>query len=651
MKYMYFDASTREYRVEEVPLSSDVLGPIDYAVKLHFDVYKSYSGDVFSASNIVLIGRGVFSGSKLFGSHRLVAVFRSPISKGLHVSTIGGVAYSFMRTGLHGLVVHGWSEEPLVLILRGDDEGRVDAWFEVIEWDKLWSIWRDYKGLRGVKALTRFLVDKYFDSVIKLNGRALVVGPAAARTLAGGIFSIGVKRDGSFDPAAMDSAARGGGGTVLLKVHGVVGVVFGGEYSPDKDNPRLSDLELINKITTSISGKKYSELVMKATTKYRFDPKLGTGGTFGVNYIHYRGLLPFMCYNNVYLSKTVRMKVADMIIENLWKPIQRDVFEVKGMKPWGTCGEPCSAVCKKVWRRTKIDYEPSNAVGPFIGVFDAEKVRELIEYVDELGIDAIEAGHIIGWLFDLVYRGLLTPDELGLERRPLFDPLILDPVRASEVNSILAKRILEGLVEHRNWIYELIASKGLREAAQELNKRLSDRVRLFGLSYNDLLVYAAHGDKGYMTPNYYWSPGMVAPVPILGRYWTVYSPSFGEPEDTAEAAVVRARLEYLIDNAGVCRFHRGWAERILEELYKEIWGIEVDLVKHANNTLRKILEYQEKAGAEPRPWESKKTFDMVAGIAAETGFEEWAMRIASYGEEGLEWWRRFYSKVRSMLES
>lgn len=648
MRYMYFDASTRGYRVEEVALAGGVLGPIDYGVRLHYDVYKSYADDVFSASNIVLVGRGVFSGSKLYGSHRLVVVFRSPISRGLHVSTVGGVAYSFMRTGLHGLVVYGWSEDPLILVLRGDGNGGVEAWSEAIEWSMLWRVWSGYKGLRGVKAFTRFLVDKYSD-VVKLNGRALVVGPAAARTLAGGLYSIGVKPDGSLDPAAVDSAARGGAGTVLLKAHGVVGIVFGGEYSPEKENPKLSSLEAIDKIALKIAGKKFAELARDATVKYRFDPGLGTGGTFGVNYIHYRDLIPFMCYNSVYLSKALRVKISETIIEMLWKPVQQEVFGEKSRRPWGTCGEPCVAVCKKVWRGTKIDYEPANAMGPFIGVFDAEKVRELIEFVDDLGIDAIEAGHIVGWLFDLVHRGLLSPSELGLETHPLFDPVSLDPVRASETNYVLAKTILENLIDHRNWIYELIAVKGLRGAALELNKKLSDRTRLIGLSYNDPLVYAVYGDEGYMTPNYYWSPGMVAPMPILGRYWTVYSPSFGEPEDTAEAAVTRARLEYLVDNAGICRFHRGWVERLLEELYEELWGIRVDLVRHANHMLRTILDYQEKAGAEPRPWESRKTFDMVAGIAAETGFVDWAVKLTRYTGEGLEWWRRFYSKVRAML--
>ena len=152
-----------------------------------------------------------------------------------------------------------------------------------------------------------------------------------------------------------------------------------------------------------------------------------------------------------------------------------------------------------------------------------------------------------------------------------------------------------------------------------------------------------------MTPNLYWSPGLVAPVPVPGRYWTVYSPSFASPEELAEAVLDRMIAEYLVDNAGLCRFHRRWVERLLEHLYHELLGLEVDLRKHALETLRAIARYQILAGAEPRPWESRKTVDMIAGIALELGDREWGPRIAEDPVSAREWWSRFREKLWGLL--
>jgi glyceraldehyde-3-phosphate dehydrogenase (ferredoxin) len=362
LRFLHVDVSTGETRLVEQPLGGGILGPADYGIKLHIE-NRTWRNPPLSPENILLIGRGVFAGSPLYGSHRLLAVFRSPISRGLHFSALGGAAYIFARTGLHGVAVKGWNEEPQVLVI---DDG--EAWLEEIGWDTLWETWRNYRGHRGTKALALYLRDRYKCS----SGgepRSIVVGPAAARTLAGGLFSPRYRGDG-LDPAAFDSAARGGGGTVMLRGHGLAGILFCGTHDPAEENPRLRSRDLYDKVAQEVLGKKYHQAAVDATTKYRYDPRLGTGGTFGVNYVHYRTLIPMLGYNTVYLSQAAREKLLALVLDRLWRPVQRDAIEAKN---WGTCGEPCPAVCKKVYRGTKMDYEPSNALGPFIGVFDAEE--------------------------------------------------------------------------------------------------------------------------------------------------------------------------------------------------------------------------------------------------------------------------------------
>ena len=199
----------------------------------------------------------------------------------------------------------------------------------------------------------------------------------------------------------------------------------------------------------------------------------------------------------------------------------------------------------------------------------------------------------------------------------------------------------------RSRIPAMVAQWGAREAARMIDEERSHLVKTRGLGAKDLLVYAAFGQRGYMTPNYYWTPGMVAPLYVLGRYWTNYSPSYAEPEEYALSSLNRAVSELLLDNTGLCRFHRKWAERVLPALYREHLGVD-DPRGLALGLYREIALYNIRAGAEPVPWESRKTMDIVATIAAELGVPGWEARI---GDERslLEWWHRFYGEIRTLL--
>ena len=646
---LFIDVSSGSSRIEEFS-APEVLGPIDLGVKLHLERYESWRHPVFSERNVVVIGKGVFAGGKLFGAHRLIAVFRSPETRGLHVSALGGAAYKFMRSGIDAMVIEGRSEKPAVLLIEGGEEGRVSVRIEHIEPDELEKIYGGYQGKVGVYALTKYLADKYWDFVSRNNARILAIGPAALKTIGGAIFSIDIdvrRRDLAY--GAEDSASRGGGGSVLYQAHGVAAIIIGGRFEPIKRNPRLGDLNLVNEISRKALGKNYVQAMVGATVKYRYDESMGTGGTFGVNYPHYKDLVPIFAYDMMYMPKELRMKLHEMIMEHFWKPFNEEVF-VRA-KSWYTCGEPCPVACKKVWRGKKVDYEPFNGLGPMIGVFKLDKAAELVDLVDALGLDAIELGHVISWLMEAVWKGLLEPEELGLDKKPFFDPKNYR-VEYSDTNAEIARRLIEGLVRKDNEILRLIAEKGLRVAAKELDKRFEDRVKKLGIRFEDLVVYAAFGDEGYMTPNYYWTPGMVAPLFILGRYWTNYSPTFMEPEDFAKSAVGRALKEYLVDNAGICRFHRRWAEKMLPLLYKEMWGVDVDLDAHAREMYRRIAEYDRRAGAEPRFWESMKARDVVVSIASEIKSAEWVERFSKdpWGA-AREWWNRFYAKVKEILGS
>lgn len=649
-KVVFVDVGKRVWRLERFPLTR-YLGPIELGVDLHLNRFKSFMYDVFHENNALVMGCGPFAGSSLFGVHRLIFVFRSPHSRGLHVSAMGGVAHSFIRSGVMAVVIYGKSGKPLIVGIWGDSNGSVKLEFKEISEDKLWRIFDDYNGFKGVYGLTRYIYDVFRHYYVEGYGRSIVVGPAAVKSMHGALVSIGLDKSGNPIPGQIDLAARGGGGSVLYRAHGVVGIVFGGKYNPARGKVRLADIRFVDRLSKHVFGREYGAVVAEATRKYRFEPKLGTGGTFGVNYVLYRDLVPGFAFNTIYYGKALRLKMHRMVMEYFWRPFQEKVFKSKESKPWHTCGEPCPGVCKKTWNNVKVDYEPFNGLGFLIGVLRFEDAKELVELVDMLGFDAIEIGHIVAWLFDLMHRGLLQPEEVGVDNRPYFDPLTYDPEKHSPVNKEIARKIIMGLVEGDNEILRLISEKGVRVAAKELDKKYAFRVKMYGLRFEDVAIYAAFGDQGYMSPNYYWSPGMVAPLYVLGRYWTSYSPTFSDPEEFAESAARRAVMELAIDNAGICRFHRHWAEKLLPHLYRELLGVEVDVVRRSAETYKRFVEYQEKAGAVPAFWESRKTIELVATIAAEVGRVDWSEKMLVNLKAAREWWERFKKKLIEVIDA
>ncbi|MFP3237580.1 MAG: aldehyde ferredoxin oxidoreductase N-terminal domain-containing protein [Caldivirga sp.] len=623
MKVLNVNLDTGEMKVDTV----EAQGPVTLGVRVLSD-QKTWDKDPLDPSVPFIVGIGPFVGGKLPGVHRVIAVFKSPMTRTIHVAAIGGVAYKFMGSGIDAVVVTGRAREPTALFISSDGA----------KLEKVNPVY-SYGGYSGVYAFTKYLMDKYNDFFVKYNARAIVVGEAALRTYNGALFSIDVDpRKSAFKPGAEDTAARGGPGTVMAKGHNLVAIVAGG--SAKARYVKVADMNLINKLSMDAFKKPFIQVMNEKTVKYRFDPSMGTGGTFGVNYPHYRELLPLFGYKSIYMPRELRAKHVEEIIRLFWKPFNDEVF-VKS-KSWYNCGDfGCSVVCKKVWRGKKVDYEPFHAAGPFIGNYIFEEAVKLVDLIDQYGFDAIEMGHVVAWIFDSIENRLLKPEEVGLSDEPVFDPLEFNPEKDSPKNAKLAGELINNLINKSTQVLSIIADNGIRVAAKRLNEMFRDRVNATGKSFNDLVVYVAYGESGYITPNFYWTPGMVAPMYVLGRYWTNYANTFMKPEDYAKSALERAINEALIDDAGICRFHRGWAEPMLDKMYGEFTGM-----KPNRDIYRQIAEYSIKANAQPVLWESRRAADVVSTLAREVGSKEW--RFEGWNDY-VEWWNRYKAALDKML--
>ncbi|NJE08359.1 glyceraldehyde-3-phosphate:ferredoxin oxidoreductase [Thermococcus sp. M39] len=599
-----------------------IYGIIDYALYLHDEVYKTYELDPYDPKNVTVFGKGPFAGSVLPGAHRLMFVFRSPLYGVIFPSAMGGAAYQFQRVGVDFVVLEGKREKPTVILLQGDGEN-VSVELHEIELEKVLEIWKGYKGEEGVYALTEYLIDNFKDK-FDSEFRIACVGPASLNTNFGAIFSQ-VLKNGKRVEGGEDWAARGGSGSVLLRAHNVVAIIFGGKAKKKFPGEDIGNVKVVKQIVEGVHKKPMFQVIGEKTTKYRYNPKLKTGGTFGGNYPAEGDFVPILNWQMPYINKEERIKIHENIMKHYWEPFNKEAIETKN---WTTCGEPCPVVCKKFRKGHHVEYEPYEANGPLSGSIYLYASDISVHAVDAMGFDAIEFGGLAAWVLELVYRGLLKPEEVGLSDKPEFskDALILKPVEASEKNAKLVAELAHRVAFAETEITRILGL-GKRKASAILDEKFKDRLN-YGESFKDYAVFTPLGEDGEICPTMYWAIGNYIPLPIQGRYWTFYQ--FGvflEPEELASKIIASATWEFWYDNIGWCRFHRGWLKPVLKALFLEAYGENVEMEEHSKKQLRRLISYAKKAGYEPVFWDSMRVIDLVAAGAEEFGNEKWAEKF------------------------
>ena len=142
-------------------------------------------------------------------------------------------------------------------------------------------------------------------------------------------------------------------------------------------------------------------------------------------------------------------------------------------------------------------------------------------------------------------------------------------------------------------------------------------------------VYIAHGDRGCMVPNQYWVPGMLAPMPMMGKYFVYYGLDFLPPRALGKKCVERMVYELFNENSGICRFHRKWAEVIVDEIISSHYHFPVDYKAHQFELAQQIYELD---GGAVVPWEGERTVDAVWKYLEEIGGDKPDAELAAWIE-------------------
>lgn len=557
------DCEIREHRLPET------IGPVDVGWSLQQE------GD------FLCIGSGVLAGGVIPGANRLIVTGQSPLWDGFYVSTMGGASLIWDGIGIAFLALGGRAERPSVLVLQGRADQYPMARLVPVE---LEAIWRRDDGPGGFYALQSYVFSELWDG--RGTPRVLATGPAALHTAMGAIGSSKTYK-GKLTPVDC-WAGRGGMGSRMLGRHNVCAIVYGGDFE-DED---LTDRAEADGYFQKRFSKQMKLVDLEATTKYRFDPKWSSGGTFGVNYSSITDMMLAFNYRSTSWPRDKRHAVWQRLVKEHY--LRQFNEETIVPKEQDQCGEPCPAVCKKLRGEYKKDYEPYQTMGPLVGVFDQRPAEELNHRADALGFDGIQIGGQLAWLMEGLLDGVIDAAALGLPSnqaaKPIFEPEGLDPVAGSAHNARLALALLELCAKPGH-----LLARGMRAAARELGPEAQRRA-----------VYLANGAEGWMVPNQYWTPGMFGPQCIMGKYYVHYGTEFVPPRELGKKSAERMVAELTTDNAGMCRFHRGWSEKLWPEIVQGHFGVDIDYATH-HRRLAKQLHRQGK----PVYWESTRIEEII----------------------------------------
>jgi glyceraldehyde-3-phosphate dehydrogenase (ferredoxin) len=541
--------------------------------------------------NSLNIGAGIFAGSIFPGSNRLIINGFSQSWGNFYISSMGGAALVFDNLGINMVCIRGRASSPSILYLNRTHGEEIEVDIVPVN---IWKIWENGRG--GIYSLIDYVLERFGGSY-GTDPRVLAVGPAAETTDMGAIASVPMKNGKA---TFVDTwAGRGGFGTKMLREHGIAAVIYGGTYI-DED---FRDRKVADEWFTQKYNLKLATKDMEATTKYRFDPDFGTGGTFGSNYHAMGEKLMSFNYRSVFEPKAARLRQQQaFIVDHYLKQFNEETI---AKKQFEHCGEPCSVACKKMNGHYKKDYEPYHTLGPQLGVFDQRAAELLNDHADAMGFDAIQIGGTLAWIMECVATGRIPPEDYGLPPKHQLrfekftaDPQDFDLVEDSMKNARYAMATIDAILNDPR---AAVFRHGIRAAARTLDQRHPDT------RPGQCAVYLAHGENGSMVPNQYFVPGMGSPMPIMGKYYVYYGPELLAPDELGRRNVERMVYELICDNTGLCRFHRQWGETMAGKLAWERFGLDIDYFRHHFELARQIHASED---GKSMPWETERMAGM-----------------------------------------
>ncbi|NPV86983.1 MAG: aldehyde ferredoxin oxidoreductase family protein [Anaerolineae bacterium] len=450
-KRLRIDLSTRQVRVEEIDpaeyyqfLGGRGMGALWYWREIAPDVRP------LGAENKIGFFAGPMTGAPLISTTKFQCATKSPETGRYLCANSSGYFGPYLReAGFDALILEGVSPSWTAVVIENGAVRFVD--------DENW------KGLKTVDARRRLL-----DGLPQGRRWAtMVVGPAAENEVA---FSSIMVDDGR-------AFGRGGAGAVLASKRVKALAVRGDHKFP------VYDIEKCRALT-----KNAIEFLKTSRAKHRM---LGTAQF--IEPVNALGAMPTRNFQTTWEDPET---ASGVIAQTM-----REKYFVRNYACYR-----CSIACGQMTEvkegefagaAARPEYESIGILGPSCGVYDMAAVIAANQACDELGMDTITAGNMLGLVMELFQRGLVSAaDNDGLEvhfgdGKALVQMLHFFAERRG-LGKIIGKGALGIIAERPEWEPYIMHSRGLTFAAYDPRG-----FHGMGLSYATSSRGACHNVGGY----------------------------------------------------------------------------------------------------------------------------------------------------------
>ena len=123
----------------------------------------------------------------------------------------------------------------------------------------------------------------------------------------------------------------------------------------------------------------------------------------------------------------------------------------------------------------------------------------------------------------------------------------------------------------------------------------------------------------------------------MGKYYMYYGADFVPPRTLGKMNAERLKKELILDNIGLCRFHRGWGEEMIPEIVESLYGEGM-----GNEFLQKINATAARINSRNASvfWETERTVDYLYTFLQRT------KNVEKDDREELQYWLDFFEKDR-----
>jgi aldehyde:ferredoxin oxidoreductase len=328
------------------------LGGRGFAAKILWDRLKPGT-DPLGPDNKLIFVAGPLTGFGLPNSGKFVVAAKSPLTGGYGDGNIGTWAAVQMRkAGYDAVIIEGRAENPVVLHVK-------DKTAEFIDAKAFWG-------------LDSFETEKQLKDLYERAAGIVSIGPAGENLVK---FATIVSQEGR-------SGGRPGMGAVMGSKN-LKAVVFEGSA----DLPAAHPNEL-----KELGAAGYREVMTKPN--YEFWKRQGTMST--IEWSQENSALPTFNYRECVFDKAA--KIGGFAMEKI-KVSNRGCPQ---------CNMTCGNVVKDSDRKqAELDYENVVMLGSNIGLGNLAQVAALNRLADELGLDTISLGNVLGFAMEASEKRLL----------------------------------------------------------------------------------------------------------------------------------------------------------------------------------------------------------------------------------------------------